>query len=468
MTVRIRWFIITVKRYYLICVLTATLASLLLSIALMKTYQLKDYKLFNRLAETRTTTTTTLPTLTYAKGRSDDIIITKELLSNSEYRAKMLKEKVERLSKKFQKPRTVMLTKSNHTKPNYNVHIFYYAWYTNLEHDGQYKHWNHNYLPNWKRENRKIYPTGSHDPPVDIGSNYYPALGCYSSNDPAVINTHMRQIKDAGIGVIAVSWAPPKYKDSPSKTLPVLFAEAARHKLKIALHVEPYIGRNPINLLNHLREFYKEYRNHSALYTLPNARRTQRMPVVYIYDSYLTPAVAWKEILTVKGNLSVRNTDLDAIFVGLLVEMQHRYHVKKSGFDGFYTYFATNSFTYGSTWKNWRSLAKFAGQNGLIFVPSVGPGYVDTQVRPWNAGNTRHRRHGQYYDVAWRTALNNRVSFVSVTSFNEWHEGTQIEPAQSKTLQGFTYLDYEPEGPLYYLNLTKFWVEQFDKANANA
>lgn len=47
---------------------------------------------------------------------------------------------------------------------------------------------------------------------------------------------------------------------------------------------------------------------------------------------------------------------------------------------GFYTYFATNGFTYGSTWKNWRSLSKFAHQNGLIFVPSVGPGYIDTQV----------------------------------------------------------------------------------------
>lgn len=456
MKYRVRWFIIIIKRYYLLCLLTAAIASVLISYTLMKTQEFKDYKLFPKYSAM---STTTLPT-SLLRITKDDLIVTKELLSNSEYRTKLLKQKLERLSKKFQR-NVLDVISFNRTVPNYNVHIFYYAWYANLEYDGQYRHWNHNYLPNWKRDNRKIYPTGYHDPPIDIGSNYYPLLGCYSSNDPTVINLHMKQIKNSGVGVVVVSWSPPNYKDSPNNIMPIIFRYANKHKIKVALHVEPYIGRNPINFLNHLRSFYKLYRNHSALYTIKLKQKI--LPVIYIYDSYLTPAVAWKEILTIKGNLSVRNTDLDAVFVGLLVEMQHRYHIKKSGFDGFYTYFATNSFTYGSTWKNWKSLTKFAMQNGLIFIPSVGPGYIDTQIRPWNAANTRHRRHGQYYDVAWRTALNNHVNFISITSFNEWHEGTQIEPAQCKTLKGYTYLDYEPEGPFYYLNLTRYWIGQFNK-----
>ena len=32
-------------------------------------------------------------------------------------------------------------------EPNYNIHIFYYAWYGNPEHDGKYVHWNHQFLP---------------------------------------------------------------------------------------------------------------------------------------------------------------------------------------------------------------------------------------------------------------------------------------------------------------------------------
>jgi glycoprotein endo-alpha-1,2-mannosidase len=62
--------------------------------------------------------------------------------------------------------------------------------------------------------------------------------------------------------------------------------------------------------------------------------RGRSLPVFYVYDSYLTPAGAWKELLSAKGNLSVRGTHFDGIFLGLLVDMQHRYDIKKSHFDG--------------------------------------------------------------------------------------------------------------------------------------
>ena len=81
---------------------------------------------------------------------------------------------------------------------------------------------------------------------------------------------------------------------------------------------------------------------------------------------------------------------LDGIYLALLVEYKHRHDIKKAGLDGFYTYFASNGFTYGSSWKNWRSLATYAYQSSLLFVPSVGPGYVDTRVRPWNGKNKRY------------------------------------------------------------------------------
>lgn len=59
--------------------------------------------------------------------------------------------------------------------------------------------------------------------------------------------------------------------------------------------------------------------------------------------------------------------------------------------------------------------------------------------------------------------MNSGATTVAITSFNEWHEGTQIEPAKAFSVKGFTYLDYEPEGPNYYLDLTKYWVDEFSK-----
>ena len=105
-------------------------------------------------------------------------------------------------------------------------------------------------------------------------------------------------------------------------------------------------------------------------------------------------------------------------------------------------------------------------RSSLLFVPSVGPGYIDTRVRAWNGQTTRHRRKGEYYKLAWRTATSLLPKFVSVTSFNEWHEGTQIETAIPKIIRDndnvkYNYLSYEPDPPDAYLTLTRSLISDF-------
>ena len=80
----------------------------------------------------------------------------------------------------------------------------------------------------------------------------------------------------------------------------------------------------------------------------------------------------------------VTRPDKNPAYLHSQVDYKHRADIKTGCFDGFYTYFAANGFSHGSSWKNWRSLAKFAKRNGLLFSPSVGPGYTDVRVRPWN------------------------------------------------------------------------------------
>lgn len=84
--------------------------------------------------------------------------------------------------------------------PNYNIHAFYYTWYGSPKFDGKYLHWDHPLLPHWDPKVAAAFPTGQHSPPDDIGSNFYPALGAYSSRDPSVIDSHMRQMRMAAIG----------------------------------------------------------------------------------------------------------------------------------------------------------------------------------------------------------------------------------------------------------------------------
>ena len=78
--------------------------------------------------------------------------------------------------------------------------------------------------------------------------------------------------------------------------------------------------------------------------------------------------------------------------------------------------------------------------------------------------NTRLRKRGLYYETAWRTAVDLDAKIISITSFNEWHEGTQIEPAiPMKSDDGYEYKSYLPDLPSCYLDITKKWTEKFEK-----
>jgi glycoprotein endo-alpha-1,2-mannosidase len=164
------------------------------------------------------------------------------------------------------------------------------------------------------------------------------------------------------------------------------------------------------------------------------------LPLFYVYDSYLLNSEQWAKLLKHTESGSVRDTPYDAVFLALMVDEKHKRDILTAGFDGLYTYFATNGFSYGSTHRNWESIGTFCEDNNLLFVPSVGPGYVDTSVRPWNFQNTRNRINGKYYENALSAALQAKPHFISITSFNEWHEGTQIERAAPKKTVTRVYL----------------------------
>lgn len=55
-----------------------------------------------------------------------------------------------------------------------------------------------------------------------------------------------------------------------------------------------------------------------------------------MYDSYRLSSSDWKELLSEHGTLSIRGTEFDGVFLGLLVNMEHRFEIKKSRFDGMY------------------------------------------------------------------------------------------------------------------------------------
>lgn len=329
------------------------------------------------------------------------------------------------------------------------VFCFYYNWYGNVEHNGQEVHWAHGVIGN-----------SSYDGPMDpipgkdnIAANFYPELGNYSSTDPETIARHVKMMADARVGVIVVTWWGKNDFGTPG--LSYLFDEADKYGMKVCFHIEPYGGRGAVSVRENIIDLTDMYGDHNAYYRLDGK------PAFFIYDSYITPASEWARVFTEDGDLSIRGTKYDAVGIGLWVKENEQDYFLESGLDGFYTYFAADGFTYGSTAKNWKGIQEWASANDKIFIPCVGPGYIDTRVRPWNASTTRDREDGKYYERMFKSAIASGAPYIGITSFNEWHEGTQIEPAVPFKCDAFEYLDYSPLEPDAYLKLTSDIVSEW-------
>jgi len=333
------------------------------------------------------------------------------------------------------------------------VHIFYYNWYGSPGLDKNYHHWDHDILPHWSDKtwnNAGGYAGGN-----DIGANFYPELGCYSSNDPKIISEHFRLMQKAGIGVCVISWwGKNSFED---RSIPKYLNAAGNSGIKIAFHIEPFY-RSVEELREQLEYIQSQYGKHPAIFKFNNK------PLYYLYDSYKITSEEWSKLLKPEGIHSVRNSNIDATIIGLWVHENEGEFFINSGFDGFYTYFASDGFAYGSTTSNWLYLSEFAAGNNLIFIPSVGPGYNDTRIRPWNNRNTKKRETGNYYEKMFKSASGLNPDYITITSFNEWHEGTQIEPAISKNLTNFTYEDYgRGIDPHFYINKTRDLIKEYLK-----
>jgi glycoprotein endo-alpha-1,2-mannosidase len=334
---------------------------------------------------------------------------------------------------------------------SYKVHTFYYGWYGTPESDGNFRAWNHQIIPHWidsTWNNAGAYPGGD-----DIGANFYPQFGNYSSTDPEVISAHMQQIREAGTGVVAISWwGKGNFTDNSVSTL---LDAAHAHGLKVAFHIEP-IYKTVTEFRELLEYISSSYHQHPAMYLIAGK------PLYYLYNSFQLKHDEWQSLMNPDSASTIRNTSLDGVFIGLWTTGFDGEFAVRSGFDGVYTYFASDGFAYGSTTSNWPEMAAFARENNLIYIPSVGPGYADTRIRPWNDENTKSREQGRYYEEMFKNAVNTSPDFISITSFNEWHEGTQIEPAVPKKISSFTYLDYgEDTDPMFYIRKTKALIDTY-------
>jgi glycoprotein endo-alpha-1,2-mannosidase len=299
--------------------------------------------------------------------------------------------------------------------PRPRVAIFFYPWYGTPAHDGEWEHWTQN----------------GATPPRVIASNFYPIRGAYSSADTRVLAAQMRDIAGAGVDEVVTSWWGRGSRED--ERLPQIIAAARARGLSVAVHLEPYPKRTAQTVQADLR------------YVAGLGVRD-----VFVYVAEAVPAEDWTRVLPMRGVRVFAHTRL----VGW---------AKRAHFQGVYTFDAAPTI--------FRRACVQAHRAHLACAPTVSPGF-DARRSTGNV-HVQPRRNGATYDTRWRAAACARADVVTISSYNEWHEGTQIEPATSSPPGGRMYQTYNGAygehgraAQRAYLVRTRYWTKRFDAGSA--
>ncbi len=296
------------------------------------------------------------------------------------------------------------------------VMAFYYPWYGVPDGpggDGRTVHWG------------RIDPD-KHDV---AKSEHWPALGPYDSHDPETIDRHCTWAKEAGIDTLVLSWwGHGNYTDRP---VPRLLDACKTHGLSACIYYETCPNpKTPQATARDLARVAERYGDHPAYL------KADGKPVVFVY-------VRAMQQLGLEGWLRTAVLLDERVDPGVALIADGFSGAAARVFDGLHTYNTAGQIRQKppDEIRRWARATyphpvALAADARRISTLTVIPGYDDTKIR--EPGLRVPRYEGRSYRVQWEEAIAADPHWILITSFNEWHEGSEIEPSRE---HGRAYLD---------------------------
>jgi len=304
-------------------------------------------------------------------------------------------------------------------------------------------------------------------------------LGLYKSLDNNIIRQHIIWAKRAGLTALSVSWAgqssladktikdylaPALDKETISGSDFFILVEMADmvgttqgQVINFSEEYSPGVtrGQKFLDEMNYLADMYFDRRSY---YKINNR------PVVFFYivRDLINHQYYFDQL---KANMQIRGYNLyliaDVVYwqdpvTGIVVPGAQplNWTFLKNHFQGITGYNMYNPSRNLNKFLDdvkvqWRKFKNQAVAFELRFFPFVLPSYDDRNLR----GDSRPiltRNDGEFYSRYWAMVyefVDIDVPIVFVTSFNEWYEGTEIEPSTQYSTQ--------------YIDLTKSMAEKF-------
>jgi len=260
----------------------------------------------------------------------------------------------------------------------------------------------------------------------------------YNSDDRAAMARHVDQAKGAGIDAFVLNWW--GKGNRTEKNLKSLLDIAAEKGFRVAVDFDinsPFMA-GVGGYADNLRHLHSVHASHPAYL------RYQGRPVVFFFNVSRLPVATWQSLR------DQADPDPNAIWIAEGTDLRYQ-----SVFDGHHLYSVTwpNQIPPSQTLPRWGDRVRTYNRQhstAKLWVATVMPGYDDRKARP-GSGFARPRNGGDYYRQCWQAAITSKPHWVIINSFNEWPEGSYIEPSQA-------------HGSLY-LDLTREWAARFREAD---
>lgn len=248
----------------------------------------------------------------------------------------------------------------------------------------------------------------------------------YNSSDPAVIERHVREAKGAGIDGFLAAWT--GTGTETDKNFAKLLDTAAAQGFKAAIHFETAtIGSG--NVAAQIKAAISQYGNHPAYL------RWNNKPAIFFWSPQTVGnAAAWRDMRqrTDPGNSQVWSVDTTNVSYLDVFDSIHIFSAGK------WTA-TTNVAQVDAQWRANVDAYNKAHGTTRLWAAGVIPGWDETRVQPpRNPAKLFPRRDGAEYETNWKAATASKPDWITITSYNEWFEGTQIEPSVAA---GTKYLD---------------------------